>query len=272
MNRGTQRSIVRIAPTRDGFANPSERLPQKHSGLLHGKTPDEWWALQSWSSELITTSILVAETQKHADRLHEQLGKYGIVIIPRPETMNHPSQDSGGFPTNWGYWWAQKSIGNIQYVIPDFVVNPLRKPGDYDRMIRAFDAKMCNPNPDAVGDVRYMTSAARTDQSFFRLDGERLMPQYQNNIGNSRFWPTYSTVGTLTVCTPEYYEFARIVTGAGTFHFFEGHPWLFEVEPWQEVHIDDQEQWDLAEFWMARKIGGVEAFEEYRKSWTEKKC
>ena len=267
MNRGTERSIVRIAPTRDGFTNPSERLPNKHSGLLCGHTPDEWWALQSWSSELITTSILVAETEKHADRLKAQLLKYNIEILVRPETMNHPCQDSGGFPTWWGYLWALEHIGNIQYVLPDFVVNPLRKPGDYDRIIRAFDEKMASPNPDAVAGIRSMSSACKTDFSFLRKEGDRLVNQYRTDIGNSRYWPTYATVGTLTVCTAGYYEWARLATEAGIFQFFDGQPWLFETEEWQELHIDHPDQWDLAEFWMARKIGGVEAFEEYRRTW-----
>ena len=267
MNRGTKRTVVRIAPTRDGFANPSERFPTKHTGLLSGKTCDEWWAIQSWASKEITLSILIGETPEHCERIKPLVEPYGVIVLCRPETMNHSSQDSGGFPTWFGFEYARKYVDNINYVIPDFVVNPLRKPDDYDRMIRAFDKKMASPNPDAVGGSRTMMSACRTDLSYHLLDGDRLVPQYVSDIGNSRYWLAYATVATLSISTTGFYEWMRLITEAGSSQFFPGKPWLFEIEEWQELHMDHPDQWDLAEFWFDRKIGGIEAYRDYRKTW-----
>lgn len=267
MNRGIKRTVVRIGPTRDGFSNPSERLPTKHSGFLAGKTLDEWWAIQSWASKEIDVSILVGETPEHCERIKPLVEPYGTIVLCRPESMNHPSQDSAGFPCYYGYEYAKKYVDNINYVITDFVVNPLRLPGDLDRLILAFDKKFL-PNPDAVsGGVMQMMSAASTELMFYRKDGDRLVPQYRSDISNNRYWPTAATVATFSICTAAYYEWTRFAFAGAPAG--EGHPWFFETEEWQEVHIDHPYEWDMAEFWFARKIGGKEAYEEYRRTWHE---
>ena len=267
MNRGQQLVVVRIAPTRDGLANPSERLPDKHSRLFCGRTLDEWWAIQSWASKHISTSILVGENQAHFDRLTDLLMPYGITVLARPESMNHPTQDSGGFPCRFGYQWAKRHVGNINCVITDFVVSPLRKPDDYDRIIEAFCEKMSSPNPDAVSGIEQMTSASKTDYWYGAKSGDRLIPLYLSDVPNGRWWPTYVGVGTLGVLSPRAYEAVNV---AGDLHLPaipNTGPWLFETEEWQEVHIDRPDEWDLAEFWFQKKIGGIEAYEQYRRSW-----
>lgn len=267
MNKGTTRAVLHLTCTRDGDANPSERLPTKHNGLFCGRTLNEWWAIQSWASKEITHSVMVGETPEHAGRLQDQLRPYDVIAISRPASMMHVSQDSGGYPTNWGYEWAKRTFGNFNYVICDFVVNPLRPPDFFDRLVLAFDEKF-KGSPDAATPPFIMATAARTDHAYYLLDGDRLIPQYVSPIGNSRYWPTYEGISVSSISTAGVYEWGRVAfeSGVSMLKPLPG-PWLFETEPWQEVHIDTPDQWDEAEFWFKKKIGGIEAYESYRRTW-----
>jgi len=267
MNRGQQAVVVRIGSTRDGLANPSERLPDKHSRLFCGRTLDEWWAIQGWASKRITHSVLVGETEEHCERIRNLVSPYGVAVICRPESMNHPSQDSGGFPMRFGYEWAKRQYGNINGLITDFVVSPLRKPDDYDRIIEAFYEKMASPNPDAVSGVETIVTASKTDYPYFAKTGDRLTILYLSNQPNGRYWSTYVSAGVTGVMSPRAYEAGNVASALGLPPSQNPGPWLFEIEGWQEVHIDRSDEWDVAEFWFEKKIGGIEAYRDYRKSW-----
>ena len=47
-------------------------------------------------------------------------------------------------------------------------------------------------------------------------------------------------------------------------------PLFFEIEPWMDIHIDTEEDWEMAEDWFRRKIlsKGADCYETYRRSWA----
>lgn len=269
--------VVRVAPTRDGHRNPAERLPDKLTRLLCGRTLDEWWAIQSWASKHISQSILVGETPEHEDAILKTLramepGCPGVMdrltVIVRPETMNHPTQDSGSFPCRYGYEWAKSRLRNINILMTDFVVSPLRMPGDLDRLVEEFAKKLASPNPDAVTGVEFMTSFARTEGTFYGSIGDRALHHYRiEQTGNLRYAENWTTMNTFCAMTPRFYEASHVGAALQLPQYMDMHPWRFEVEPWQEVHIDYEWEWELAEHLFEKHIGGIEAYEHYRRSW-----
>ncbi len=255
--------FLAITPTRDNDAAPGNRLPDKHSRLFCGKTLDEWCAIQVWSSLYAGRHIFVAETEEHAEKL-VYLTKYGAEIWVRPRDMLSPLNDSGGIILHWA---TKKALAENWHTLitHPFVVSPCRSPGFFDRMVGGYVNTFGNPDQNR-GQMLLM-GGCRTDQAMFAKGkdgyGTQLGEAYINADTSWRI--SYEThYMALSAWWVSYYEVfnSRIST---TFS-----PVIHDIEPWEDLHIDTQDQWDEAEFWFGKKIlsQGEDCYERYRKGWA----
>jgi len=256
--------VVCMSMTRDGYKNPSRRVPDKHTRLFHGRTLDEWFCISCWASKEIDLAVLVCENPEHVERLQPLVDQYGVKLLSRPADMeSDPMCDSGGYPMNWGLEELQKSLF-ITVLCWTYVVNPVRPPEIWDLIIQDFRRRASNP--DFVKGPLVEISGTPTDLTFLWYDKES---------GRARAMVSereaYINIGTFAVATPRWKvaweHFAQLgMPGAKPYE-----PWLYPVDPWTKVHIDEEWEWDLAEYWFGHHIGeGDEAYKayvDYRESW-----
>lgn len=254
--------FLAVTITRDNEAAPGGRLPDKHSRLFHGKTLDEWTAIQVWSSKYAGRHIYVAETEEHAEKL-QYLKKYGCDIWVRPKDMLHPINDSGAVPLHWA---TKKALAEDFHTLLThaFVVSPCRPPGFFDRMVEEYKEMMAAPEWSKV--QLWVLAGHKTPMGLFNLDkwrvGTQLGEDYTNENHDWRM-SCFSHFLALSHWWLSYYEgvIAKLDTKI--------RPTIFDVEPWIDTHIDDLEQWELAEYWFGKKIlsQGEDCYERYRAGW-----
>lgn len=265
--------VLIIAPTRDGYKNPSRRLADKHIRLFHGRTLDEWFCIRAWSSECMTDFCLVTETEEHTERIRPMVEKYAGQLVCRPEVLLHPMEDTGGKPLRWGLHKIIEKNGPYNLVIQNFVVNPVLPPGLFDRAVKRFLELV--PNLEDLKGPANMVPACYPIESFTeeREDGRLYWsgPRIMNTSKGTTRWK--STMG-WTVSTPEFNDLAWMLSYSGLVlraaDLFDGNL-KFEVPVWTDMHIDTEDEWDLAEWYFGKYIGignkAFEAYDAYRRTW-----
>lgn len=247
---GIPLKFLSVTPTRDNDAAPGNRLSDKHSRLFHGKTLDEWLMLQLWSSKYLGRAYFVCETLAHRNRLEPLADKYGIELLVRPEGMLHPLADTGGVPIGWGVTQALKNEW-FPLVQTPFVVAPCRPPGFFDMMAEAYMKKF--KNPDYSPSQMWVMGGFESDLAFFGVgdDGVARQPKdvevYLNRNPRTRLSTTQHWIG----FTHWYTSYWPIPASR---HDLDISPVMVEIEPWMDIHIDTQDNWDWAEYWFEKKI------------------
>jgi hypothetical protein len=257
--------FLSVTPTRDNEAAPGNRLVDKHSRLFHGKTLDEWLMIQLWSSKYLGHAYFVCETLAHHDKLLPMADKYGIELLVRPEGMLHPIADTGGIPISWG---VKKALEREWFPLiqTPFVVAPCRPPGFFDMMVEAYLAAF--GNPDYCRGQMWVMGGYKADSAYFEVgaDGVGTQPTkelYLNQNPATRLSTTQHWVGFT------HWWQAAWPLGAAR-HDLAISPVMVEIEPWMDIHIDTQDQWEWAEYWFEKKIlsQGEDCYERYRESWS----
>lgn len=263
---GVEPTILTVTPTRDNAAAPGRRLADKHSRLFCGKTLDEWLMIQLETSRCVRKSIFVAETLDHAERLERMVldRKFSkIAIVPRPRDMLAPINDSGAIPINWAVE-REFQFDWFTFISSPFVVSPCRPPGFFDNMVEEYQLVMSNP--DYTRGSAIVCGGYPTDQMLWdKTDGgwvQRGIP-YLNRSPQTR--------GSITnhwLAASWWYRANAIL--AASRHDIAFNPSIFDIEPWMDIHIDTEEDWDAAEFWFQKKIlsKGEDCYETYRRSWA----
>ena len=264
--------VLSITPTRDGTVNPSNRLPDKHVRLMHGKTLDEWTMLQLWSSKYISRAEFVCETEEHAARLKPMADRYDIGLMVRPREMLHPINDSGALPL----FYAVMQVLHEDYyslLVTPFVITPLRPPGFFDHMVEQYLLLMDNPDqttlqPLLVGGWR---DPARTQWREIH-GGKRTEPMSSysfcpGTIEGTGWWESsqqHWVTATWAYVARAIWDFTRPEASILR-------PAYFEIPEWTDIHIDTEEQWGMAEYFFKKKIlsQGEDCYERYRASWEE---
>lgn len=261
---GVPLRFLSVTPTRDNEAAPGNRLADKHSRLFHGKTLDEWLMIQLWSSKYCGKAIFVCETEAHRGKLQPMAGKYGVELIVRPREMLHPINDTGGLPIYCGIMHALKS-DYYSLITSPFVVSPCRPPGFFDRMVEHY-LRLIATCPDYERGRAWVMGAYDLDGAMFELDehstGTQLGTVYLNKNPLSRF----STTQHWIAATWWYLASLPITVSR---HDLSLRPKIFDIKPWEDIHIDTQDQWEWAEYWFGKKIlsQGEDCYERYRETW-----
>jgi hypothetical protein len=253
--------FLAITITRDNEAAPGNRLSDKHTKLFHGKTLDEWCAIQCWSSKHLGRHIFIAETEAHAKKLQYLTDKYGATVWVRPRDMLHPLNDSGGIILMWA---TAKALAEEWYtlVTHPFSVAPCRPPGFLDSMVSSY---VWNVGPPDYRGHQIVVAGSETDGSMMLMDlanvGTQLGEAYVNKDLRLRFTKWNHFMALSHWYTPGY----SIITSR---HDTTLKPVIMDIEPWIDCHIDTQDQWDEAEFWFGKKIlsQGEDCYERYRQS------
>ena len=262
MNTGTKLRVVGVV----GVTGTSGRLPAKATKDFCGRPLAAWTVLQMVSSHLIDEAYVIGDS---TGALREETEALGAVWWQRPEVLEHPIEDSGGIPTRWGVEQAAKFGGPISIVLPLLLTNPLRKPDDFDNAIKMLVGAMGATDRRTVPPV--IMSASVTEFGFFETVGES-DPVVASPVG-SRWINTEShrLQAISTIGAQSYSNYMAHVHLSSLLLPDSERPtprcYIYPVEWWQQVHIDDQDQFDLAEFWMRKKIliEGDE-YERYAKS------
>ena len=257
--------VLSVTPTRDNIAAPGARLPDKHTRLFAGKTLDEWLMIQIWSSRTVIHGVFICETEAHRDRLAPMAEQYGITLMVRPRDMLHRLNDSGSIPTAWAVEELCRGGEYYTLVTTPLVVAPCRPPGFFDHMV----AEYCKviETPDFQRGQPMLLGCYNSDYSVFELDESRRARQlgtiYLNKNPINRATSMQHWLAALWWYRGQkWLEFSR--------HSFELAPMVFDIEPWMDIHIDTEEDWDAAEFWFQKKIlsKGEDCYETYRRSWA----
>jgi hypothetical protein len=262
---GVQPKFLSVTPTRDNVAAPGNRLADKHARLFHGKTLDEWLMIQLWSSKYLGRAYYVCETRSHLNKLAPLADKYDIELLVRPEGMLHPLADTGGLPITYGVKKALESEW-FPLIQTPFVVAPCRPPGFFDRMVEAYLNAF--GNPDYARNQMWVMGGYESDLAYFTVDDEGVARQpkdielYLNRNPKVRVSTTQHWIG-FTHWWDSYWRSA-----AGRYDLTIS-PVIVNIEPWEDIHIDTQDNWDWAEYWFEKKIlsQGEDCYERYRESW-----
>jgi len=264
---GVEPTILSVTPTRDNATAPGRRLPDKHTRLLCGKTLDEWLMLQLWSSKCVRQAVFVAETRAHAERLERLVidRKFSnIEIVVRPRDMLASINDSGAIPIQWA---VEREFQRDWYsfVTTPFVVSPCRPPGFFDRMVEEY--KLAMSNPDYTRSSAIICGGYPTDQMLWdrQPDGgwiQRGIPYLNRNPQTRGSITNHWLAASWWYRSNVHLSMAR--------HDLSFNPMFFDIEPWMDIHIDTEEDWEVAELWFRRKIlsKGEDCYEEYRRSWA----
>lgn len=258
--------LLTVTPTRDGLANPSRRLPDKHTRLFCGKTLDEWTMIQLWSSKYVGRALFVCETEEHAKRLHPLAEKYKIELVVRSKELLHSSNDSGSLVTFEAIQYALRTDYYSILTTP-FVISPCRPPGFFDWMVDIYLKEI--PNMDFSVGAPQVLGGWQMDMSIWQLDKNRRAIQkgplfltksdkFLASRSQHHISATWWHIGAM------YKWFAHADENAGNYE-----PIMFEIEPWMDSHIDDEEDWDLTEYYFQKKIlsKGENCYDEYRDTW-----
>lgn len=262
---GVPPRFLSVTPTRDNDAAPGNRLADKHSRLFHGKTLDEWLMIQLWSSKYLGKAVFVCETEEHRDKLIPLAEKYGVALYVRPNGMLHPIADTGGMPISWA---ARKTLDVEWYplICTPFVVAPCRPPGFFDMLVEAYLKAF--GNPDYSRSQMWVMGGYEMDGALFENDeagvGRQLGTIYLNKNPVARQSTTQHWMG-----FTHWWMSAWPLAAAR--HDLAIAPIIIDIEPWQDIHIDTQDQWDWAEYWFEKKIlsRGENCYIKYRESWQE---
>lgn len=259
-----------LTPTRDGLANPSRRLPDKHSRIFCGKTLDEWTMIQLWSSRLVSRAIFVCETTQHADRLEPLAETYGIELMVRDNEMLHPHNDSGSVVLAHA---LVKILAKEYYslVMTPFVISPCRPPGFFDMMIETYLAHAAGQGGDFSFAAPTVLGGWQSDRSLWKIN---------ENGTATKFGPPVST-------KQEHYLWSNSQQWVAATWWYVGQmmKWfaradgessgdypcrMVEIEPWMDLHIDTQDDWEEAEYWFTKKIlsRGEDCYAQYRETWA----
>jgi hypothetical protein len=261
---GVDPKFLAISITRDNVAAPGNRLVDKHSRLFFGKTLDEWCAIQVWSSKRAARHVFVAETEAHKEKLLYLHDRYGCDIFVRPKGMLAQMADTGGVPLVWA---TNKALAEEWHplVTQPFVVSPCRPPGFFDRMTEEYLKAF--PNPDTSRTQMWIMGGCETDFAYFIKDGNGVGNQpkdielYLNRNTAARVATTQHWMG----FSHWWVHYQGIAAGR---HDLTISPTLYDIPPWQDIHIDTADNWEWAEYWFGKKIGGIEAYEQYRETWA----
>lgn len=262
---GVPLRFLSMTPTRDNDSAPGNRMADKHSRLLCGKTLDEWTMLQLWSSKYLGKSVFICETEKHAEKLDPLAAKYGVELMVRPRDMLHPLNDSGGIPLHWA---TKRVLDSEWYTLMThaFVVSPCRPPGFFDDMVDFFASKF--GNPDQTPGQAWVIGGVKMTGAMYELDAVGRGHQLGGVTGYLTDNPDWrlSNLQHLMANTHWWIHYYSGVAGRSDVSI---KPYFYDIPAWQDVHIDTEEQWDLAEHYMKTKIlsQGDDCYERYRNLW-----
>jgi len=265
--------VLAVTCTRDGYANPSRRLPDKHIRLFHGRTLDEWYAIRCWASQYVTDWCIVGETEEHCDRIRPMMERYGGTVICRPPEFLHPIEDTGGMPMRYGMQEMVRMKGWYNCVVNNFVVNPVLPPNFFDRMVYEFirQRETCE---DSMG-IAVLQPVYHPQEIFFEeLPNGRLKGVGQRMTNSGKASNRWAAAGGATVTNIDMSLLIWNACLAGNWKFLSKSqgPMKMEVPKWTDKHIDTEDEWAEAEFWFGKKIGvgdaALEAYSEYREGWA----
>lgn len=263
---GVTPKFLSLTPTRDNVTAPGARLADKHTRLFCGKTLDEWTMLQLWSSKYLGEAVFICETLEHKHSLEPLGTKYGVRLLVRPWQMLSPVCDSGAIPVSWA---ADHVLRDRYYdlVTTPLVVSPCRRPGFFDYMTEEY-LRLFRLAPDRERGELWVMGGHNADAISWEVDkngrGRQLGTEYYNALDNSMVSMAQDWMG----ATHWWKAFCQVRDSRHSLGFS---PKIFEIEPWEDVHIDTEADWTLAEHWFKEHIlsKGEDCYERYRASWAD---
>jgi hypothetical protein len=228
--------------------------------------------IQLRTCKYVDRIVFVCETIEHAQRLGPIASKYNVKLYVRPQDMLHPVNDTGGLPI---YWAAQEAFKDDWWslVATPFNNTPCRKPGFYDEMVELYLQKV--ENPDWCPEAACVMAATKSDYWIGNRDESgrlRITNQdgYEYNVSPMRYhsgmnhfvaasWWWFSTA---------FMAFARTKNSAAIYS-----PFIYDIENWEDIHIDEEEDWEAAEFYFKTRIldvYGENGYEKYAETWRKK--
>lgn len=267
--------VLAVTITRDGYANPSRRLPDKHTRLFHGKTLDEWWCIRCWSTKYISNFVMVGETEEHCARIRPMVESYGGEVVCRPRAHLHTLADTGGYPMRHGMRYMEAKHGEYNLCIQNFVVNPCYPPGLWDKAVERY--MELAGDPELSKGFNALSLVYHPQDTFFQEN----FPNRGQVVGNitantGKDSTRWATTDGCSIVSPEYLYYAWLRYFAGDWTVSYGGDQGIMIMPvpwWTNTHIDHDYEWDLASYCFEKYIGDGETafrkYAEYRDSWLK---
>jgi CMP-N-acetylneuraminic acid synthetase len=245
----------------------SVRLPGKNMKMICGKPLLEWTLLQLTTTKNIAHFWLVTDDEAMA-KLGESYG-FHISWQPKEEIDAAQAADrmGGPFAFRRGFEDAQKWITTedkngdkkpFDVIVPILPTSVLRKPGEIDACIELW---LNNQSLPVTAGVQYKDMVM-----YEKIDGVSTPYVFDHD---GRFWENH---GGIWVGSPEQY-FAYSFKPDGkplTFQEMAGlvRYTTFRQEFWQRYDIDFQEDFDIAEYFLEKKIlkgQGGKVYTDYKE-------
>jgi hypothetical protein len=236
--------------------------------------------VQMWSSKCVAKQVFVCETKEHAARLVPLAEQYNVELVVRPPDMLHPVNDTGGLPIRWGVDHAlaeaRKTGEWYGLITTPFVVSPCRKPGLYDALHAAYIERV--NNPDYQSTYPCIMAMAPNPQGWFwqNQGGDSPVKMVVGNTGVSYNTTPNSYYGLLQHFITATWAWLPMMDLTNTRAAIEGvglyAAMPFDIQEWEDCHIDTEEEWARAEYEFGKHIGqgpdAIELYYNYRKGWA----
>lgn len=215
---------VAIIPARAG----SERLPNKNTKMLLGKALIEYSIDYALENSSIIDAVFVSTNDAQVKQICE---RKKVAIIHRPEALATP--ESPTIAT------IKHSLEQMPLTVKNVVLlqptNPLRPKNLLKEAFKSFK----NQKADSL------MSVSVNHQKFGRLKDGRFTPyNYELGMRSQDMEPLYYENGLMYISSREVIESG---------HFLGPDHCVFEVnDPWANVDIDTQADWELAEFYLSK--------------------
>ncbi len=238
-------TTVAIIPARGG----SKRLPGKNTMDFCGRPLIAWTIIQARACKGIDAVYVTTDSEEIADIAQE----YGAIVLMRDDPRESLDETMGGVP---GYF-AYKKIRKMQLidaVFHLFPTSPLRKPGDFDKILRIYKGngrQLINCFTIIKDTYLYKKIDSRLCQNLIQSKGS----DYLYNIGGSGIInPRYFESVTNWPETLIAWEDPTTWPAADEFEPIKKPVYYFLLESWQGHEIDYQADFDLCEYFFERYI------------------
>lgn len=233
--------IIAIIPARGG----SKRLPRKNVKMMCGRPLVAWSFIIMRCSSLVDSVWLTTDDEEIAEIGRE----YGVNVLMREDPAESTDEAGGGVPT-YAAIQKVKKIYSFDTMIACLPTCILIKRYDIDNMLKIYQKE----NIDVIW------TASRPEETLIlkRLNDKEMEPFIMDQERE------YLSMGIAsTVIKVKLYELIHSfsmdynlpvhITGR-----------YYEVEEWQRFDIDNQDDWDIAEYYFERRLKDVwnEAWEQ----------
>ncbi|MFZ6050877.1 cytidylyltransferase domain-containing protein [Halocola ammonii] len=219
--------ILVVIPARGG----SKGIPRKNLRILHGK-PLIYYSIQNGLRSRFRPDVVVSSEDREILTMAE---KFGAQIHQRPEKLADDVTTLDPVIYNAYKETSKKSGKDYQFIITLQPTSPLLKVESLDMAIKRM-----------IDEPSFHTIISATNDTHltWRKEDGMFLPNFTERVNRQQLTPTYKETGSFLICRSDVIsESSRIGESVD----------LFLLNGAEQIDIDSHEDWNLCEYYLARK-------------------